>query len=85
MPAVVSHGAKQPERGADHTPPSSAAVQNEWRFTSAISMGLCGTMFNLFCPHYDAVKPVKLATSVSWSHVMTGHILRTRKVVLFYT
>jgi hypothetical protein len=33
-------GVKRPGRGADHPPPSSAEVENEWRYTSAPPLGL---------------------------------------------
>jgi len=34
VPAVLSLGVKWPVREADHSPPSSAEVNNAWSYTS---------------------------------------------------
>jgi len=34
IPGALSLGIKRPERAADHSPPSSAEVQNAWSYTS---------------------------------------------------
>jgi hypothetical protein len=40
-------GVKQPEREADHSPPYSAEVKNEWSYTSSPPIRLNGMMLNL--------------------------------------
>jgi hypothetical protein len=34
IPGTLSLGVKRPRRVADHSPPSSAEVKNEWSYTS---------------------------------------------------
>jgi hypothetical protein len=34
LPGAFSLGVKQPGREADHSPPSSAEIKNEWSYTS---------------------------------------------------
>jgi hypothetical protein len=43
---AVTLGVKQPKREADHSPPSSAKVKNEWIYTSTLVVGLNSVVLN---------------------------------------
>jgi len=43
---AVTLGVKQPKREADHSPPSSAKVKNEWIYTSTPPTRLHGVALN---------------------------------------
>ena len=42
VPGFLPRGEKQPQRDADHSSPTSAAVKNEWSYTSAVPTRLHG-------------------------------------------
>jgi hypothetical protein len=44
VPGALSLGAKQPGREADHSPPSSAEVNNAWNYTSTPPVRLHGVV-----------------------------------------
>jgi hypothetical protein len=46
VPGALSLWVKGPGRGADHSPPSSAEVENAWSYTSTPPICLHGVMFN---------------------------------------
>jgi hypothetical protein len=46
VPATVSLGVKQPERDADHSPPSSSEVKNAWSYTSTLPIRLQGVVLS---------------------------------------
>jgi hypothetical protein len=43
---ALSLGVKRPVREADHSPPSSAEVNNEWNYTSTPPIGLHGVVLS---------------------------------------
>jgi hypothetical protein len=50
VPGALSLGVKRPGREADHSPPSSAKVKNEWSYTSTPQyalMALCSVKAQL--------------------------------------
>jgi hypothetical protein len=46
VPGALSMGVKWPEREADHSPPSSAEVRNEWSYTSIPPVRLHGVVLS---------------------------------------
>jgi len=48
VPGALSLGVKRPAREADHSPPSSAEIKNEWNCTSTSTIRLHGyVQYNL--------------------------------------
>jgi hypothetical protein len=47
LPGALSLEVKRPVRAADHSPPSSAEVKNEWSYTSTSPVCLHGVVFSL--------------------------------------
>jgi hypothetical protein len=43
---TLSQGLKRPWREADHSPPSSAVVENAWSYTSVLSIRLHGVVLS---------------------------------------
>jgi hypothetical protein len=43
---IISPGVKQPDREANHSPPSSADVKNTWSYTSSPLINLHGLVIN---------------------------------------
>jgi hypothetical protein len=43
---ALSLGVKQPGREADHSPPSSAEIKNEWSYTSTPPLHLHGVVLS---------------------------------------
>jgi hypothetical protein len=54
VPGVLFPGLKQPACEADHSPPSSAGVKNEWSYISTPPVGLHGVVLNFIftCTSY---------------------------------
>jgi hypothetical protein len=46
VPGALSLGIKQPERQADHLPPSTAEVKNAWSYTSIPPIRLHGVVLS---------------------------------------
>jgi hypothetical protein len=46
VPGSLSLGVKRPGREADHSPPSSAEVENVWSYTSAPPIRLHGVVLS---------------------------------------
>jgi hypothetical protein len=46
VPGIISLGVKRPVREADHSPPYSAEVKNEWSYTSTPSIRLYGVVLS---------------------------------------
>jgi hypothetical protein len=46
VPGILSLGVKRPGREADHSPPSSAEIKNEWSYTSTPPTCLHGVVLS---------------------------------------
>jgi len=47
VPGALSLGQKQPRREADSSPPSTAEIENMWRYTSTPAIRLHGVVLKL--------------------------------------
>jgi hypothetical protein len=55
VPGVNSPEVKRPGREADHSPPLSVEVKNDWKYTSTYPMCLVGVQLNEAMDTFDGV------------------------------
>jgi hypothetical protein len=66
---TLSLGVERPGREADHSPPSRSEVKNAWSYTSILSIGLHGMVFNYAQGHLYLYLYLSISCDCSNIHV----------------